>query len=250
MEIHHPHHVTHKKKWNEYLLEFCMLFLAVFLGFVAENIRENGTDREKEKQYMESMLEDLKNDTAIIAIDMRYTDSLINGLGITFNAIHDITKNNGSVQRLYEDYIKNQRLLGFHFHDATETEMKNADGLRLVRKKNVAEKIVEYWKQIEVMRFDQTFYNEHEAKNEEIGNKIFDKAYIIGYYPFADIWQVQIDSAAKLITNDPATLLELANGLWTLRSSLENWYMPGIKITNQVATELIDLIKKEYNIPG
>ena len=39
MEVHkHPHHVTHKKKWGEYLLEFVMLFLAVFLGFVAENI--------------------------------------------------------------------------------------------------------------------------------------------------------------------------------------------------------------------
>ena len=37
MEVHkHPHHVTHKKKWSEYLLEFLMLFLAVFLGFLAE----------------------------------------------------------------------------------------------------------------------------------------------------------------------------------------------------------------------
>ena len=31
MEVHkHPHHATHKKKWTEYLLEFFMLFLAVF----------------------------------------------------------------------------------------------------------------------------------------------------------------------------------------------------------------------------
>ena len=41
MEVHkHPHHVTHKKKWGEYILEFLMLFLAVFLGFLAENLRE------------------------------------------------------------------------------------------------------------------------------------------------------------------------------------------------------------------
>jgi hypothetical protein len=41
MEVHkHPHHITHKKKWGEYLLEFFMLFLAVLLGFGAENIRE------------------------------------------------------------------------------------------------------------------------------------------------------------------------------------------------------------------
>lgn len=30
MEVHHPHHVTHKKKWSEYLLEFFMLFLPCF----------------------------------------------------------------------------------------------------------------------------------------------------------------------------------------------------------------------------
>ncbi len=34
MEVHHPHHPTHKKKWAEYLLEFVMLFAAVTLGFL------------------------------------------------------------------------------------------------------------------------------------------------------------------------------------------------------------------------
>ncbi|HET9429672.1 MAG TPA: hypothetical protein VFO70_00790, partial [Chitinophagaceae bacterium] len=30
MEVHkHPHHVTQKKKWGEYVLEFLMIFLAV-----------------------------------------------------------------------------------------------------------------------------------------------------------------------------------------------------------------------------
>jgi len=52
MEVHkHPHHVTHKKKWGEYVLEFFMLFLAVFLGFVAENIRETSVEHEHEKQF-------------------------------------------------------------------------------------------------------------------------------------------------------------------------------------------------------
>src|SRR5438045_883094 len=50
MEVHkHPHHVTHKKRWGEYFLEFLMIFLAVFLGFVAENIREKSSNREIEK---------------------------------------------------------------------------------------------------------------------------------------------------------------------------------------------------------
>ncbi|MFM2393481.1 MAG: hypothetical protein RLZZ546_1463 [Bacteroidota bacterium] len=38
MEVHHHSH--HPKKWKEYITEFLMLFLAVSLGFMAENIRE------------------------------------------------------------------------------------------------------------------------------------------------------------------------------------------------------------------
>ncbi|MBD0332173.1 MAG: hypothetical protein ICV66_05920 [Chitinophagaceae bacterium] len=66
MEAHHPHHVTHKKKWTEYLLEFFMLFLAVFLGFVAENIREHSVENERMHSLAKSLLRDLQNDTAQI----------------------------------------------------------------------------------------------------------------------------------------------------------------------------------------
>ena len=64
MEVHkHPHHVTHKKKWGEYVLEFLMLFLAVFLGFLAENLREQTVEHHREKEYIHSLVEDLKSDT-------------------------------------------------------------------------------------------------------------------------------------------------------------------------------------------
>src|SRR5689334_12532902 len=64
MEVHkHPHHVTHKKKFGEYLLEFFMLFLAVFLGFIAENVRENIVEKERTERYMHAMVENLKYDT-------------------------------------------------------------------------------------------------------------------------------------------------------------------------------------------
>src|SRR3954449_7195879 len=63
MEVHkHPHHVTHKKKWGEYLLEFLMLFLAVFLGFVAENIREHQVEKERELEFIKSLTIDLEDD--------------------------------------------------------------------------------------------------------------------------------------------------------------------------------------------
>src|SRR6476646_7170078 len=70
MEVHHPHHPSHKKKWSEYLLEFFMLFLAVFLGFVAENIREDSSNKHKENGYIRSLIKDLKTDTSKIAANL------------------------------------------------------------------------------------------------------------------------------------------------------------------------------------
>src|SRR3982751_5614401 len=67
MEVHkHPHHITHKKNWAEYLLEFFMLFLAVFLGFLVENFREHRVEKERGEEYVRSFREDLCKDTAAI----------------------------------------------------------------------------------------------------------------------------------------------------------------------------------------
>ena len=51
MEVHH-HSQVEKKNFKEYFLEFLMIFLAVTLGFFAENLREYFSDRQKENQFM------------------------------------------------------------------------------------------------------------------------------------------------------------------------------------------------------
>ncbi len=62
MEVHHPHHPTHKKKWSEYIIEFVMLFTAVTLGFFAENIRESIAEQHKKKETLESVAIDFEKD--------------------------------------------------------------------------------------------------------------------------------------------------------------------------------------------
>jgi hypothetical protein len=62
MEVHHPHHPTHKKKWSEYIIEFVMLFTAVTLGFFAENIREHISENEKKQELMQIVSLDLERD--------------------------------------------------------------------------------------------------------------------------------------------------------------------------------------------
>jgi len=43
-----------------------MLFFAITLGFFAENIREIYIESHREKEYMQTMVQDLKEDTSRI----------------------------------------------------------------------------------------------------------------------------------------------------------------------------------------
>jgi hypothetical protein len=79
MEVHHHPHLPHgeKKKFKEYFLEFLMIFLAVTLGFIGENIREHITETKSAHQYLESFRNDLlQNQIQIKRYDSLYTNEL------------------------------------------------------------------------------------------------------------------------------------------------------------------------------
>jgi hypothetical protein len=84
MEVHH-HSGGHQgpKHFKDYFQEFLMIFLAVTMGFLAENIREYITDNNHVVELVGQLKEDLVNDTANIqnlisrlTIQMGRTDSL------------------------------------------------------------------------------------------------------------------------------------------------------------------------------
>ena len=64
MEVHHHPHVE-KKNFKEYFLEFLMIFLAVTMGFFAENIREHFAEKKITKEYLETFEQELKHNKKI-----------------------------------------------------------------------------------------------------------------------------------------------------------------------------------------
>lgn len=62
MEVHHQSH--HPKKWKEYITEFLMLFLAVSLGFFAENIREQQIVLHQTESVIAQLYHEVQKDTA------------------------------------------------------------------------------------------------------------------------------------------------------------------------------------------
>lgn len=144
MEVHkHPHHVTHKKKWGEYLLEFTMLFLAVFLGFLAENLREQNVEHHREKEYIHSLVEDLKSDTLQATEVLAKLNKRSAGIDSVIAALSspEIIVNSNNAYRLWS---KNMGFADFISNDRTIQQLKNSGGLRLIRNRIVSDGIMKY----------------------------------------------------------------------------------------------------------
>src|SRR5690349_15120092 len=73
MEVHHHPH-TSRKKFRDYAFEFAMLFIAVFCGFLADNILEHRIEKSREKQYIRSFMQDLEADTTTLNERIRICD--------------------------------------------------------------------------------------------------------------------------------------------------------------------------------
>jgi hypothetical protein len=64
MEVHHHPQLEHKRRpVKEYLLESFMIFIAVMMGFIAENIRQDIDNNQQVKQLTSQLIQDLKADT-------------------------------------------------------------------------------------------------------------------------------------------------------------------------------------------
>lgn len=52
------------KKWSRYFFDFILLFVAVSLGFIVDNLREEAGLRDREQQYLRLLTQDLTADSA------------------------------------------------------------------------------------------------------------------------------------------------------------------------------------------
>jgi hypothetical protein len=143
MEVHH--HTHHPKKWKEYISEFLMLFLAVFAGFLAESYLDYRTERHKEHDYLASLVTDLKMDSTDMTYKMKNMEAL---LDTSNSLVKMLSKNNFSsdgIYRLYNNsvYLESKDCF-LQFANGTIDQLRNAGGFRLIRNKEINDKIKDY----------------------------------------------------------------------------------------------------------
>jgi len=141
MEVHHPHHPTHKKKWSEYILEFAMLFLAVSMGFVAENVREKYVEKERSEELIQAFIIDVK-------ANQKQLDSLITKNQINSNYFDSLSINHSIIDHSI-DLLELSKTLDFWMYRFMNRktifeQMKSSGALRYIQNKEKLKAILQY----------------------------------------------------------------------------------------------------------
>ncbi|GAC1424385.1 MAG: hypothetical protein NVS9B7_24950 [Flavisolibacter sp.] len=241
----HPHHVTHKKKWFEYTLEFLMLFLAVFLGFIAENFRESIFEQHREKEYIVSLIDDLNRDTFSLNRSIPYEEARLAAID--------------SVFLFYENHPEPKYITGLirqkmgrtmwggvpKRNILTISELKNAGEMRLIKNKIVSDSIASYDISWQLIDFYNNVYTTHQQMNLGFVEKIIQARDLLRFY--REDWAANDlpDSATIRINlhylNEYLNFLHRQKGFATVSIGV-------FKAQKDRATRLIELIKKEYHI--
>jgi hypothetical protein len=245
MEVHHHSH-TARKKWTHYFWEFLMLFLAVFCGFLAEYQLEHKIEKDREYQYMQSFLEDLRSDTTQCntVIDVGQKQLLV--LDSLIDLINNESTSNDNIARLYMLAANSGRIINVTFENRTSSQLKNAGGLRLVRKKVVADSIPRYWTLVSVCESISARLETGGNERINVSVQLFhNKYYIRENKPLAPV--TGIKKGVQLIKTDPALLAEYSNRCFSRKLVLTN-YLNVLAMSKQRATRLMEQIKEAYHL--
>jgi hypothetical protein len=120
-----------------------MLFLAVFCGFIAENWREQLKEHQREKEFIRSIVEDLKSDTLHSNKTLLQLRSIKAGTDSVLILLSSpsILANSNDAFRLWTN---NLGLEVFVSNDRTIQQLKSSGELRLIRNKAVSDRIMDY----------------------------------------------------------------------------------------------------------
>lgn len=260
MEVHaHSHPSTssgHRKKWTHYLWEFLMLFLAVFCGFLAENVREHKVEHIRAKDFARSLVQDLQNDTAAIHSHKRTAVTYISIVDSLLNL--NKIKLDGSASSRFSFYTRFLYwIVPISWNRATFEQIKNSGSLRYFKNYQLLERLMKYDALVNDIQA--------EANNRQVrGNLLLKSMNVIiepsyhkklSKYFLADLDTMSIKTIESMYPANPVSLEnkkneinEMLNMTVVQQRNLQREIDINWKKAEELALTLINDLKNEYHL--
>ena len=248
MEVHHHGH-TPRKKWTHYFWEFLMLFLAVFCGFLAEYQLEHKIEKNREEEYIRSLIKDFEYDTVQFNLTI---NKLKRKIPFYDSVLHFLKSPVSYSNKLpFRFYIKTNLEIIYTPLEPTLQQLKGSANLRLIRKKLVLDSILIYDSKINGAFLNQNNYVvEFNKRLIEYQEKVFDDTNFNQFLNDEFNENTDRDSAAydlELFTRDENKIREMQN-LYINAKATDVFYINTLKLRCKEAEDLITLIKREYHL--
>jgi hypothetical protein len=246
MEVHHHGHVHEKKKWKEYVFQFFMLFLAVFCGFLAEYQLEHVIEKDREKQYIISLVDDLKEDTRLLQSQIAMLHNKINMMDTFIAILNNPGRIPNSGNELYYYGRLAPRTANFTSNVRTFEQLKNSGNFRLIKNVEASNLIMSYYQKISPIQQLEVIYLDEFSEYKKIASRIFDPV----------IFSSQVSNKGEIIkttnnpalqTNDPAMIKQLALYAVYMNGSRRT-ILPYDEDLLKTANELISFLQNKYHL--
>jgi hypothetical protein len=250
MEVHaHDLHKAPGQGWKHYVFEFLMLFFAVFCGFLAENQREHMAEHQKEKEYLSSLVSDLKYDTSQFNLKIAQFEDKFPYFDSLFMFFNNPQQFNNE---LPYKYWKQTELISSIYIPAEPTlqQLKYSGNFRLLSNHKILDSVLIYESHINGGYLLQTNYVlEFYKRQMQLKEKYFDNTNFNRYLD--DNHNGKINSSENyslaLIITDKSQLKEICNQYVTVKAT-NLYYINQLKGRSNEAERLLMLIQKEYNL--
>lgn len=241
---HHLHNAPGKNFWH-FFLEFLMLFVAVFCGFLAENFREHKVEDAKGKQYIASMIEDLAADTAnLTAVIKEYDennlkiDTLLKMFGKLTTGFNDTLHRNFSAILRYPDFI---------YTDRTMQQLKNSGAMQFIRNKTATDGIMDYDAKVRDCEIDEGSIDQIHSRIRMLWYELIDIENIEQDRNSISVSEMEKGTRNYLLVSDKATLGKFNNMIRDYKSISILVKNQEMKLRKK-AIQLIALLKDEYQL--
>jgi hypothetical protein len=250
MEVHHHTHKeisTGHKKTKHYLFEFFMLFLAVFAGSVAEYFLEHVVEQKREKQYIESMIEDLRIDTFSLKRVIDNNKEQKNGLDSLLDILDRpsvIFQSETVRKRLY--FLNNNytsALSTMDFSRRTISQLKNSGNMRLIHNVLISDSMMDYDQNINLIELQGKALSEFITDLIKSSSSIFDGRNLRRY----KFHSPKTQPSFGLLTSDSLKLLQYGN-MVSVNRGVINGYIQMLQYQEDRAINLISFLNKEYKL--
>ena len=197
-------------------MEFLMIFLAVTLGFFAETIREYVSEKNREKDYIAGLVNNVQNDTSQLKGLISRNDLELTAI----DSLMKISKNNFENIAVQDSifYYATQHTISMHlfeFNDLTLVQLRNAGGYSLIKTDKVADSIALYESKNNDIKLQERFVTDYYVQTWNSFKQILDGTVSRKFFQSYELTHKIPSDISVLTSHDKEKMSLLYNNYWT-----------------------------------